>query len=198
MEIVADGWRTHRIWMASICGAELAASRRILDFWPLGSVLKALFELALMLLLLPLAGFALGLVIAAGAALWRRQMRRSVSSFAAIIVAPVCFFLVARVSIFDPWFWEAFFNITRIEAIAASRSSSTEPKFAVIEIRDVSLGVTNHFVALVYDESDAVGRTPFERSNIWRTRSLWPAFSSIQIPKGTRLFGHFFRVDDFE
>src|SRR5271155_4311687 len=76
------------------------------------------------------------------------------------------------------------------------------PKYAVVEIRDVSTGLAglspNHFIALVYDESDAVSLEPSERPSIWRSRSMWPAFGSIPIPRGWRLYGHFFRVDDFE
>ncbi len=154
-----------------------------------------------MLLLFPLAGFAIGLLIAAGISLWRRQFRRVASSVFAVAAIPVCFAVVAKVPLFDPWLWYAIANRSRFEALAASGQPSNVPKYAVVEIRDVSTGIAglnpNHFVALIYDESDAVGLEPSERPDIWRTRSIWPAFPSIPIPRGKRLYGHVFRVDEF-
>lgn len=204
----ADGWGTRRIWIAGAFGAMLAGSVWILDFWPLdaggslGHAVRALFDLSRLLFLLPLAGFVVGLLIAAGIALWRRHLRRVASSIFAIAAIPVCFVGVAKVPLFDPWLWYTIANRTRFEAIAASGPPSNGPKYAVVEIRDVSIGLAglnpNHFIALIYDESDAVGLEPSERPSIWQTRSMWPAPGSIPIPRGRRLYGHFFRVDDFE
>jgi hypothetical protein len=186
----------------------LAGSNRILDFWPLGASgsaafpIRAIFDLSRVPLLLPLAGFVAGLLIAAGIALLRRRIRRMASSILAIAAIPVCFAVVAKVPIFDPWLWYAIANRNRFETLAASGPPSNGPKYAVIEIRDVSTGFAgvdpNHFIALIYDETDAVGLEPSERPDVWRNRGLSPAFSSIPIPRGRRLFGHFFRVDDFE
>jgi hypothetical protein len=198
----ADEWATRRIWIAAVCGALLAGSGWLLDFWPLGSggplgrVLRPVLDLSRLLLLVPLAGVALAFLILAAIALWRRQFRRAASSVVAIAAIPVCFVLVAKVPLFDPWLWYVIANKAHFEAVAAG-----DPKYAVIETRDVSTGFAgldpNHFVALIYDESDAVGLEPSERPDIWKTRSLWPAPDSTPIPKGRRLVGHFFRVDEF-
>lgn len=148
-----------------------------------------------------IAGFVVGLLIAAGIALWHLHVRRTASSIAAIIAIPICLTVVARVSLFDPWFWYALANRTRFEALAASDSPSKGPKYTVVVGRDVSTGLAglspNHLVLIIYDESDAVGLDPSERPAIWRTRSMNPEGSYIPIPRGTQLFGHFFRVDEF-
>jgi len=203
-----DGWRTRRIWIAGTFGAMLAGSRRILDFWPLGAggspghAIREFVDLSQVLFVLPLAGFVVGLLIAAGLGLWRRHLRRVASSLFAIMAIPVGFEVVAKVPIFDPWLWYTIANRTRFEALAARGLASDGPKYAVVEIRDVSTGFAgidpNHFVALIYDESDAVGLEPSERPGVWGTRSLWPAFETKPIPRGRRLYGHFFRVDEFE
>jgi hypothetical protein len=204
----ADRWGTRRIWIAGAFSATLAGSQWILDFWPLGAggspghAVRAIFDLSRVLFLLPLAGFVVGLLIVAGIALWRRHFRRAASSIFAIAAIPVCFVMAAKVPLFDPWLWYAMANSSRFEALAASGPPSNGPKYAVVEIRDVSTGFAgldpNHFIALIYDESDAVGLEPSERPGIWRTRSIWPAFGSMPIPRGRRLYGHLFRVDDFE
>jgi hypothetical protein len=205
----ADGWGTHRIWIAGSFGAMLAGSERILDFWPLpaggslGLALRALFDLSRVFFLLPLAGLVVGLLIAAGIALWRRHFRRMASSIFAIAAIPVCIVVVAKVPLFDPWLWYAIANRTRFEALAANGPPSNGPKYAVIEGRDVSTGLAglnpNHFVFLIYDESDAVALEPSERPSIWRTRTMNSERDPTPpIPKGRRLHGHFFRVDDFE
>jgi hypothetical protein len=199
----ADRWGTRRIWIAGTLGAMLAGSRRILDFWSLGAggslhlALRGLLELSQVLFLLPLAGFVVGLLIAAGIALWSRHFRRLASSIFAIAAMPVCFVIVADVPLFDPWLWYAIANSTRFEALAASDPPPNGPKYAEIEVRDVSTGLAgvgpNHFIALIYDESDAVGLEPSERPSIWRTRT---EFGS-PFPRGRRLYGHLFRVDIF-
>ncbi len=205
----ADGWRPSRIWMAGAFGAMLAGSQWILDFWPLGSggslgrVVRPVLDLSRVLLLLPLAGFVVGLLIAAGIALWRRRFRRVASSIFAIAAIPVCFVVVAKVPLFDPWLWYAMANSTRFEALAASGPPTNGPKYAVVEGRDVSTGFAgidpNHFVFLIYDESDAVGLEPSDRPGIWRTRTMNPGSDPIRpIPRGRRLYGHLYRVDDFE
>jgi hypothetical protein len=200
----SDGWRTRRIWIAGVFGAMLAGSSRILDFWPLGAsgsfrlALRELLELSQVFFLLPLAGFVVGLLIVAGIALWRRQFRRVASSIFAIMAIPVCFLIVARVPLFDPWLWYAIANGNRFETFATSDPPPNGPKYAKIEVRDVSTGFAgidpNHFIALIYDESDAVGLEPSERPRIWQTRT---EFGS-PLPRGRRLYGHFFRVDIFE
>ena len=205
---LADGWGTRRIWIAGAVGAILAGSDWILDFWPLGAggslehAVRAIFDLSRVLFLLPLAGFVVGLLIAAGIALWRRHFRGVASNIFAIAAIPVCFVVVAKVQLFDPWLWYTTANRTCFKGLAAGGPPSSGPKCTVVESRDVSTGFAgldpNHFIALIYDESDAVGLEPSERPGIWRTRSMCPAFGSVPIPRGRRLYGHFFRVDDFE
>src|ERR1700710_259879 len=98
-----DGWGTRRIWIAGAVGAMCAGSQWILDFWPLGAggslglAVRALFDLSRVLFLLPLAGFVVGLLIAAGIALWRRHFRRVASSILAIAAIPVSVVVVAKV-----------------------------------------------------------------------------------------------------
>lgn len=205
----ADAWRTRRIWVGGAFGVMLAGNQRILDFWSLGAggslgnAIRRLFDIAGMLFLLPVAGFVVGLLIAAGIALWRRHVRRGASNVAAIVAIPICLMMVARVSLFDPWFWYALANRTRFEALAASDSTSNGSTYAVVAGRDVSTGLAglnpNHFVFLIYDESDAAGLDPSERSGIWRTRTLNSERDpTLSVPRGRRLFGHFFRVDEFK
>ena len=204
----ADGWEVRRIWIASAFGAMLAGSQLTLDYLPLGAsgspgqTVRALVEWASLLFLLPLTGFVVGLLIAAVIALWRRHLRRVVSNILAVAAIPVCIIVVAKTPLFDPWLWYTIANKTHLEALAANSASSDGPEYAVIEVRDVSTGLAgaspNHFIALIYDESGAVGLEPSERPSVWRNRGIWPAFSSLPIPKGRRLYGHFFKVDDFE
>ena len=192
----ADRWGIHRIWIAGALAAMLGGSRWVLGFWSLGtpSSPRGVFEDSQVLLLLALAGVVVGLSIAAAVAVWRRHFRRATSSVAAIAAIPICFLIVTRVPLFDPWLWYAIVHRSRFEALAANAAASNEPKYAVIEWRDVSTGLViepNHFVALIYDESDALALEPSQRPRIWRSRT---EFGS-PLPKGRRLFGHFFRVD---
>jgi hypothetical protein len=171
--------------------------------WPQGgggslqAAIRPFFEI-LLLIALPLAFFVVGLLISAGIALWRRHVRQMASGILAIAVIPICYLVIAKAPFFDPWLWYVIANHTRFEALAASNSPSGGPKFAVIESRDVSAGLVvngNHFTTLVYDESDAVGLEPSERPSIWRTRTM---FGATPFPEGERLYGHFFRVDEYE
>lgn len=198
----ADGWRTRWIWVAGALGVMLAGSRRILSFWSfdaggsLGYELRSLFEFSQVFFVLPLAAFVIiGLLIAAGIALWRRHFRRVASSIFAIAAISICFVVVAKVPLFDPWLWYVIANRTHFEALAASGPSSNEPKYAVVETRDVSISFPgigpDHSIVLIYDESDAVGLDPSERPSIWRTRTEF----GYPIPKGRRLYDHFFIVD---
>jgi hypothetical protein len=190
--------------MAGLFGAMLAGSGRILDFWSLGAsgsvqvALRELLELSQVFFLLPLAGFIVGLLIAAGIALWHLHFRRMASRLFAIVAIPVCFVMVGRVPLFDPWLWYAIADGDRFETLATSDAPPSGPKYAKIEVRDVSTGFAginpNHFIALIYDESGAVGLDPSERPGIWQTRT---EFGS-PLPRGRRLYSHFFRVDIFE
>ena len=204
-----DRWGLRRIWIAGASGALLAGTQWILDFWPLdasgslGGMVRTLCDLSRVLFLLPLAAFVVGLLIAAGVALWHRHFRKVGSSLLAIAAVPVCVVVVARVPLFDPWLWYAMANSSRFEALATSHPLSTGPVYAVIEGRDVSTGLVglspNHFVFLIYDESDAVGLAPSERPSIWRTRTMNSEFNPAPpVPRGKHLYGHFFRVDEFD
>ena len=139
----------------------------------------------------PLAGLVVGLLIAAGFAVCRRHFRRAASSLLAIAAIPVCTLIVANLPLFDPWLWYAIANSSRFETLVASGPPSNGPKYAVVEIRDVSTGLAglglNHFIGIVYDKSDAVGLEPSERPPIWRTRTMWPQ-SDIQRPSQGQAF----------
>ena len=207
----SDRWGTRRIWIACACSAVFAFSWRMIDFLPLGAdgllwphgsfgslqgAIRPLFEILPLIFFLPFAFFVVGLLISAGIALWRGRFRQMASSILAIAVIPICYLVIAKAPFFDPWLWYVIANHTRFEALAASNSPLSGPKFAVIEIRDVSAGLAgsgNHFITLVYDESDAVGLEPSERPSIWLTRT-----NAAVIRRGERLYGHFFRVDEFE
>lgn len=203
----ADQWRTRRIRVAAAYGVILAAAGVILDFWPVGASgsfangLRGFLDISRLILLLPLMGITLGLLVAALIALWRFHFRRLASNILAITAIPVCFGLVGLLPLFDPWLWYAMINNSGFEALAASASPSNEPKYAVVEGRDVSVGLaggSTHFVFLIFDESDAVGLEPSERPDIWRTRTIALERSNPPpIPRGRRLYGHVFRVDEF-
>lgn len=200
-----DGWGTHRIWVAGALGAMLSGGHRILDFWPLGAAgslsfaLRGLFDLSgFLFFLLALPCIVVGLLIAVGIALWRHHFRRVASSIFALAAIPACFVAVAKMPLFDPWVWYAFANSTRFEALAASNPLSNRQKYAVIEAWDVSTGLAigpPHFITLIYDESDAIGLEPSKRPSIWQSRTTYAA---KPLPRGTRLYGHLFRVDEFE
>lgn len=201
-------WGIRRIIVAGAFGVVLSGSQLVLDFWPLGhsgsieNTLRGVFDLTMFLFLLPLAGFVVGLLIAAGIALWRWHFRQVASSILAIAAIPACAIVVAKVPLFDPWLWYAMANSAHFEVLAASSSSLGEQKYATVEVRDVSTGLAgftpNHFIAIIYDESDAAGLEPSKRPIIWQTRNFWPGVGSVQISKGRRLYGHLFRRDDFE
>jgi hypothetical protein len=196
----ADGWRITRICLAAACGATLAEGGLILNFWPLGAggsgplPVRFLVEMALLLAWLPLAGFAVGLLVAAGLAAWRRQFRRLASSLFAIAAIPLRFLAVARLPVCDPWLWYAIANHARFEALASDASPPNAQPYTVVATRDVSIGFAginpNHFVVLIYDASDAVGLDPSDRPTLWQHAN--------PIPKGRRLYGHVFRVDEFD
>lgn len=196
-----DGWRVRRIWIAGAFGAWLGGSHWVLDFWPLaagGQTIRPWIDLSRPLLFILLPAPIVFLSIAAGIALWQRNVRRAASSIVAITALPVYFLVVFNVPLFDPWLWYAMANKPRFEALAAS-GSARQPKYTVLEVEDVSTGLagaTSHFVVLIYDESDAVGLEQSRRSNVWQTRTI-PVFGS-PIPKGSRLYDHIFRVDYFE
>jgi hypothetical protein len=196
------GWGTRRIWIAGTFAAMLAECPRILDFWSLGAAgslslaLRGLFELLQLFFLLLLAGLVVGLLMAAGIALWYLHFRRAASSIFAIAAITGCILAVRKVPLFDPWVWYAIVNSSRFEALAASDPPPDGPKYTEIEVRDVSTGLVingNHFIPLVYDESDAVGLEPSERPSFWRTRTEF----GLPLPRGSRLYGHLFRVDIF-
>jgi hypothetical protein len=182
----------------------MAGNNTLLQFWPLSPLgtlagsMRTLLDLAGLLFMMPLLVFVLYLLVACIVALWRRHIRHAVSSLLAIAAIPLCAMVVIAVPLFDPWLWYAVLDGAHLKERFTSDQSSDQPKFAIIEIRDVSTGIVgsgNHFVALVYDESDAVELPPDKRPAIWRDRSLWPAVGFTPIPRGQRLYGHFFKVD---
>jgi hypothetical protein len=88
------GWGIQRIWIAGALGAMLAGSQQILDFWPLGAGgslghdVRALFDLSRVLFVLLLVCFVVGLLIAAGIALWRGHLQGMASSIFAVAAIP--------------------------------------------------------------------------------------------------------------
>jgi len=205
----ADRWAPSRVGVAGVCGAMFSESNWVLDFWPLAAggspegAARAFFDLSRIFFLLPLAGFVVGLFIATGVALWCRHFRRMASSIFAIAAIPVCILVVAKLPLCDPWLWYAMVNSGSFENLAERLSPADGPKYAVIKESDVSVGFAglnpNHFVLLIYDETDNAGLDPSDRPNNWPARTVGPLRVSVPpLPKGRRLFGHFFRVDEFE
>ncbi|MCW6509232.1 hypothetical protein [Lichenifustis flavocetrariae] len=199
----ADGWRMRRIWIGAACGAWFAAARWILDFWPLGAgvpqALRVVVDLSRLVLILPLAGFVLTLLIGMSIALWRRYFRRAASSLLALAALPVCYVIIARSSVLDPWLWYTIANKSQLETVATT-APATAPRYAVLKAEDVSSGFAgidpNHFVLLVYDDSDDIGRAPGDRPAIWQNRTV-PGLD-LPLPKGRHLIGYFFRADCYD
>lgn len=194
----SDRWDTLRIWLAGTFGALIAAGDRLLDFLEAGSGFAGLLNFTEILLVPVLfLGIVLGLFVEAGVVLWRRQYRRAASSILAIVAIPVCVVVIARAPLFDPWKWYAVANKSRFETLAVHDPPPGGPKYAKTKVWDVSSGLVvngNHFVTLVFDESDEVGLDPAERPSIWQTRTEF----GLPLPKGARLYGHLFKVDWFE
>jgi hypothetical protein len=170
---------------AGVLGTACAFHLLILDFWPLDFLgqSRTVFDLLGIPLFL-LTGVAfMYWVVRTVVALFRCQFLRMASGMTALIALPAAFFVITAVPLFDPWLWYVVYNKSQFEAFAAKDTTPNGPRFAVIEERDVSTGIAgvapNHFIALIYDEGDGVGREPSD-------------------PTGTRIYGHFFRRDYYQ
>jgi hypothetical protein len=90
----------------------------------------------------------------------------------AIIAIPLTLLILGRLFIFDPYYWYVLANKARFTAEAKSAFKAGSPVFAVIETRDVSIGMVTTpptFVSIIYDESDEILLDPSARSPEWRT-----------------------------
>ena len=120
---------------------------------------------------LGLLGFAIWLAVAAMLAAIKRRFRRAASLIIAIIATPLAGLVLGRLFIFDPYYWYVVANKDRFTAEAKAASKAGSPAFAVLETRDVSIGMVTTpptFVSIIYDESDGIGFDPSARSQEWR------------------------------
>ena len=162
--------------------------------------MRLALDLALPFVFLCLCGFAIWLVAGAVLALIKRRVRRGLSLIFAIIAIPLLFVVQARLNMFDPYYWYVLANETRFETKAKSISGVGAAVFAVVETRDVSIGMVTtppRYASIVYDESDEIGLDPADRSADWRVRSearLEPATAGYSEPwvSVEHLVGHFF------
>jgi hypothetical protein len=197
-----DRWTIHRIWVVSGLGIWMAGAGCALDFWPLGGpaqTLRTIVDLSRLILVILGIGILVGLLIAASVSCLRRRFRRAASNIIAILTAFLGFMIVKNVALFDPWLWYVLVNKAHFESIVAN-DASINRDYAVLVETDVSTGLAgidpNHFVFLVFDGTDDISLDPSDRPAIWQSRYI--SGFTAPLPKGRRLYGHFFRVDYFD
>ncbi|EJJ29041.1 hypothetical protein [Rhizobium sp. CF142] len=184
-----DTWYIHRVVAACLLGTACGVYLRILDFWPIGGSvlsrqLRNVFDFPGFLLLFLVTFFSVFIwFVSAIIASFRRRFRLAASNIAAITLVYGCLWATMVVPIFDPWFWYVLINESRFEAVvAANNAAENSPRFAIIEERDVSTGITgasiNHLVTLIYDESDVADAAPSDSDQ-------------------KHLYGHFYRRDTY-
>ncbi|MGO9545862.1 MAG: hypothetical protein ACLPPF_13870 [Rhodomicrobium sp.] len=198
-------WRL--IWAWTGLAAVFAAQMKALEFLPsmppkagIAFGARLALDLALPFIFLCLCGFAIWLVAGAVLALIKRRVRRGLSFIFAIIAIPLLFVMQARLNMFDPYYWYVLANVASFETQAKSISRAGAVAFAVVETRDVSIGIVTappRYASIVYDESDEIGLDPADRSADWRVRNqarLEPATAGYLEPwlSVKHLVGHFF------
>jgi hypothetical protein len=163
------------------------------------SVLKFTVGVALWLGTPAFLGYALFLPLRMMVALARLRFRRALSLACAIAVIPLVFVGLVRLIIFDPWYWYVLLNQSRFATEARAASSSGPPAFAILEDRDVSVGLATNpplFAAVVYDESDELGLPTTQRSPAWEARNGKRLLADNNLVVGVRhLLGHFYLVN---
>ncbi len=167
-------------WLTGLA-AVFAAQTKALEFWPslppeagIAFGVRLALDLGLPLVSLCLCGLAIWLAVAAVWALIKRRMRRALSLILAIVAIPLLFLVQARLNMFDPYYWYVLANEARFEAKAKSVSGPGAKAFAVIERRDVSIGIVTtppRYASIIYDGSDEIGLEPADRSADWRARN---------------------------
>jgi hypothetical protein len=143
-----------------------------------------------------LVGLLLGVLVALVRQRWRQAW--------ASVLALLAFFLIIvaqeRLPFCDPYYWYVRLNAAQLEAEARARSTPGEPVFALLEGRDASTGMVgsgNDFMALVYDETDAIGQDAPARVAHWpRDEANLLRFGGLSMAqRATHLSGHFFLLD---
>lgn len=182
---------------------------KALEFWPslppeagVAFGVRLALDLSGPFVLLCLFGFGIWLAIAAVLALIERRVRRALSLIFALVAIPLLFVAQARLNMFDPYYWYVLANEARFEAQAKSASGAGAAAFAVIEMRDVSIGMVTtppRYASIVYDESDEIGLNPADRSEDWKSRHRAQLeFASAGYAESwywvKHLVGHFFLV----
>jgi hypothetical protein len=209
-DIQMDTYAWRFVWGSTGLAAVLAAQTTVLAFFPsrppwtsIAFAMRFALDLALPLVFLCICGFAIWLAVAAVLALLKRRLRRALSFVLALVAIPLVFVVQAELVMFDPYYWYVLANEARFEAEAKAISKANAPAFAVVETRDVSIGMVTtppRFRSIIYDESDEVGLDPEGRSVDWRERNLAQLQSAAANYAEPwywvrRLAGHFYLVE---
>lgn len=171
-----DAYAFHLVWLAIGLTTIFNVQMMALKFFPMpkggvGFGLRLSLDLAAPPVFFGLLGFAIWLAVAAMLAAIKRRFRRAASLIIAIIAIPLAGLVLGRLFIFDPYYWYVVANKDRFTAEAKAASKAGSPAFAVLETRDVSIGMVTTpptFVSIIYDESDGIGFDPSARSQEWR------------------------------
>jgi len=140
-------------------------------------------------------GLALSVLVALALRRWRQAWSRVLALAAFVLI----FVAQATLPFCDPYYWYVCLNAAQLKAEARARSTPGEPVFALLEGRDASTGMVingNDFVALVYDETDAIGRDAPARVAHWpRDEANLLRFEHLNMgQRATHLSGHFFML----
>lgn len=172
-----DAYAFHLVWLAIGFTTIYMVQMTVLEFFPMpkagvGFGLRLALDMAVPFVGLFITGFAIWLAVAMVLAAVKRHFRRTASLIAAIIAIPLAGLVLGRLFIFDPYYWYVVVHHDHFTAEAKSASKAGSLAFAVLETRDVSIGmVTNPptYISIIYDESDEIGLDPSARSQEWRT-----------------------------
>ncbi len=175
-----DNYSWRPLLWATLLAITLVGWMGALNFMPIRPPLAGGFGVRLTLDLwfpfvaLAVLGFGAVLAIGACVALIRRRFRRALSLAWAAATIPLLVGSHHYVGIFSPYYWYVMENHARFEAEARSLSTAKTPVFAILETRDVSIGLVTtppSYVSVVYDESDEIGLDPESRSPEWKVRN---------------------------
>lgn len=153
---------------------------------------------------LTVLSFIVIMLVSVIVALFKRQLRRSLSRACATIAPPLLFVAQGHLATCDPYFWYVLANETQLEAQAAKVSTEQSPIFAIVESRDVSVGLAINpptFTSIVYDASDVICTLDQEHlARFWQHRDPSSGISSRPWPmpneiSARHLLGHFYLVE---
>ena len=93
-----------------------------------------------------------------------------------MLTGPLLLIALTRLNIFDPYYWYVLANERNLEKAAETRAAGQTPAFAVLETRDVSVGLATNlpsYISLIFDDTDQIGLDPARRSPEWGTKNEW-------------------------